>query len=201
MTTSVVSICNTALDLLGADPITSLADDSKAARFCARNYERVRDAVLRAYPWNCALARAALAALAEAPAWGYARQYPLPEGPSPAYCLRVLAIDGEADLGLAYKIEGRRILTDEDAPLALLYIARLDDPAQFDPLLADAIAARLALDAAYPLAGSVSLAQAMSQAYAEKLAEARQVDSQEGTPDTLVAGDWLERVLFFFFFF
>jgi hypothetical protein len=192
MTTSVVSICNTALDLLGSDSITSLADDSKAARFCARNYERVRDAVLRAYPWNCAMARASLAALAQAPAWGYGRQYPLPDGPEPAYCLRALAINGEVDFGLTYKIEGRRILTDEDAPLEILYIARVEDPSLYDALLTDAIAARLALDAAYPLAGSVSLAQAMSQAYAEKLAEARQVDSQEGTPDSLIAGDWLE---------
>jgi hypothetical protein len=192
MTTSVVSICNTALDLLGSDSITSLADDSKAARFCARNYERVRDAVLRAYPWNCAMARASLAALAQTPAWGYARQYQLPEGPDPAYCLRALAINGEVDFGLTYKIEGRRILTDEDAPLEILYIARIEDPSQYDALLTDTIAARLALDAAYPLAGSVSLAQAMSNAYAEKLAEARQVDSQEGTPDMLVAGDWLE---------
>ncbi len=195
MTTSVVSICNTALDLLGSDSIASLADDSKAARFCARNYERVRDAVLRAYPWNCAMARASLAALAQAPAWGYGRQYALPEGPDPAYCLRVLAIDGEVDFGLTYKIEGRRILTDEDAPLEILYIARVEDPSQYDALLTDAIAARLALDAAYPLAGSVSLAQAMSQAYAEKLAEARQVDAQEGSPDALIAGDWLESRL------
>ena len=192
MTTSVVSICNTAMDLLGTDTITSLSDDSKPARFCARNYERVRDAVLRAYPWNCAIARASLAALATAPAWGYARQFQLPEGPDPAYCLRVLAINGEVDFGLTYKIEGRRILTDEDAPLEILYIARLEDPAQFDALLIDAIAARLALDAAYPLAGSVSLGQTMSQAYSEKIAEARQVDSQEGTPDMLIAGDWLE---------
>lgn len=192
MTTSVVSICNTALDLLGSDSIASLADDSKASRFCSRNYERVRDAVLRAYPWNCAMARASLAALAEAPAWGYANQFALPEGPSPAFCLRVLSINGEVDFALTYKIEGRRILTDEDAPLEILYIARLEDPSQYDALLTDAIAARLALDAAYPLAGSVSLAQAMSQAYAEKLAEARQVDAQEGTPDALIAGDWLE---------
>jgi hypothetical protein len=192
MTTSVVSICNTALDLLGSDSIASLADDSKAARFCARNYERVRDAVLRAYPWNCAVARASLAALAQAPAWGYGRQYPLPDGPDPAYCLRALAINGEVDFALTYKIEGRRILTDEDAPLKILYIARVEDPSLYDALLTDAISARLALDAAYPLAGSVSLAQAMSQAYAEKLAEARQVDSQEGTPDALIAGDWLE---------
>lgn len=192
MTTSIVSICNTALDLLGADTITSLADDSKQARFCSRNYERVRDAVLRAYPWNCAMARASLAALAEPPAWGFAAQYQLPEGPQPPYCLRVLAINGETDFALAYKIEGRRILTDVAAPLDLLYIARNEDAAQYDALLVDAIAARLALDAAYPLAGSVSLAQAMSQAYAEKLAEARQVDSQEGTPDVRTTDDWLE---------
>jgi hypothetical protein len=192
MTTSVVSICNTALDLLGTDTITSLSDDSKPARFCARNYERVRDAVLRAYPWNCAIARASLAALAATPAWGYARQFQLPEGPDPAYCLRVLAIDGETDFGLTYKIEGRRILTDEDAPLEILYIARIEDPGQFDALLIDAIAARLALDAAYPLAGSVSLGQTLSQAYSEKIAEARQVDSQEGSPDALIAADWLE---------
>ncbi len=193
MSISVVSICNTALDLLGVDPITSLADDTKAARFCARNYERVRDAVLRAYPWNGAMARASRAALADAPAWGYARQFQLPEGPDPAYCLRVLSINGEIDLGLTYRIEGRRILTDVDAPLAILYIARLDNPALYDALLVDAIAARLALDAAYPLAGSVSLGQSLSQAYSEKIAEARQVDAQEGTAaDALIAGDWLE---------
>lgn len=193
MTISVVSICNTALDLLGVDPITSLADDTKAARFCARNYERVRDAVLRAYPWNCAMARASLAALADAPAWGYARQFQLPEGPMPAYCLRVLAINGETDLGLLYRIEGRRILTDVSAPLDILYIGRLENPALYDALLVDALAARLALDAAYPLAGSVSLGQSLSQAYSEKIAEARQVDAQEGTAtDALIAGDWLE---------
>jgi hypothetical protein len=94
MTQSLVSLCNTALDLLGSDTITSLADDSKPARLCARNIGRVRDAVLRAYPWNCAIARASLAALAGAPAWGFAAHYQLPEGPDPAYCLRVLEING-----------------------------------------------------------------------------------------------------------
>lgn len=192
MAISTVSICNTALDLLKADPITALADDSASGRWCARNYERVRDAVLRAYPWNCAMARASLAALSTAPAWGYANQFQLPEGPEPPYCLRILSIDGEVDYGLTYKIEGRKILTDEAAPLSILYIARVEDPALFDALLADAIAARLAFDAAYPLTGSASLAEAMGRAYGEKLAEARQVDAQEGSPDSFVTGDWLE---------
>lgn len=194
MTTSDVSICNAALDALGSDPISALSDDSKAGRWCSRNFERVRDAVLRAYPWNCAMARANLAAT-DAPAFGYANKFPLPEGPSPAYCLRVLSIDGEVDFGLTYKVEGRAILTDEDAPLEIVYISRITDPAQYDALLADAISARLALDAAYPLTGSVSLAEAMGKAYQEKLAEARGVDAQEGSPDDFLAPGWLESRL------
>ena len=62
MTISTVSICNRALDLLGADPITSLEDGSKAANLCQRNFEPSADSVLRLYPWNAALRRARLPA-------------------------------------------------------------------------------------------------------------------------------------------
>jgi hypothetical protein len=58
--------------------------------------------------------------------------------------------------------------------------------------LADAIAARLAADLAYPLTGSTALAQAMLAAYQAKIAEARMCDAQEGTPDAFAANDWLE---------
>ncbi|MGB8276100.1 MAG: hypothetical protein WCF16_12625 [Alphaproteobacteria bacterium] len=186
MTISVVSICNRALDLLKADPITSLADNSEAARLCARNYEPVRDAVLRAYPWNAAERRVSLAALSDAPAWGYARQFQLPVD-----CLRVLTLENQ-EAGAQYRIEGRRVLTDEAAPLNILYLARVTDPAELDALLADTIAARLAADLAYPLTGSTSLAQAMFTTYQAKLAEARRCDAQEGTPEPLDANQWLE---------
>jgi hypothetical protein len=185
--TSVVAICNRALDMLGAEPVMSLDDNTKAARLCARNYEPVRDAVLRAYPWNAAVRRASLAALAEAPAWGYARQFQLPEGPSPEPCLRLLAIDGETEFGLRYKIEGRRMLTDETAPLNVLYIARIDDPASLDPQLADLIATRLAADLSYSLTASAALGQTLMDIYQAKLNEARITDAEEGSPDELVA--------------
>jgi len=185
--TSVVAICNRALDMLGAEPVTSLDDNTKAARLCARNYEPVRDAVLRAYPWNAAVRRAALAALAEAPAWGYARQFQLPEGPSPEPCLRLLAIDGETEFDLRYKIEGRRVLTDEAAPLNILYIARIDDPASLDPQLADVIATRLAADLSYSLTASAALGQSLMDIYQAKLNEARVTDAEEGSPDELVS--------------
>ena len=189
--TSVVAICNRALDMLGAEPVTSLDDNTKAARLCARNYGPVRDAVLRAYPWNAVVRRASLAALAEAPAWGYARQFQLPVGPAPEPCLRLLAVAGETEFGLRYKIEGGRVLTDEAAPLNILYIARLDDPAALDPLLADAIGTRLAADLSYSLTASAALGQTLMDIYQAKLNEARIADAEEGSPDELVsAWNW-----------
>ncbi len=183
---STISICNRALDLLGADPILSLDDSSKSGRLCARNFAAARDAVLRAYPWNGAMKRARLAALVETPAWGYAAQYQLPSD-----CLRILRLD---DMGeTPWRIEGRRILTDAGAPLNVLYIARTDDID--DPLLADAIAARLATDIGYAITGNASGQQAAWQLYTAKLAEARAIDAQEGTPDAFTADQWLESRL------
>jgi hypothetical protein len=181
-------ICNGALDRLGADPIASLDQASTNAARLKRQYPKTRDAVLRAYPWNCAQERASLAADATAPAFGYARQFALPEDP---LCLRVLAIDGEVDFGLKYKVERRFIRTDEAAPLKTLYIARVAE-FEFDPLLSDAISARLAADLAYAITGSASLMEAAAKRYRDILVEARQVDAQEGSPDALLAGEWVE---------
>ena len=68
--TSIVEIGNIALVNLGEDTITSLSDDVKAARLINRRYAPIRDAVLRAHPWNCAMARAQLASVDPAPVWG-----------------------------------------------------------------------------------------------------------------------------------
>ena len=193
MPISDIAICNRALDMLGADPIVSFDDATQVGRLCKRNYEPVRDAVLRAYPWNPAIRRAALPALTEVPAWGFAFQYALPEGPEPPRCLRVLSIESET-VGQAteYRIEGRRILSDEGPPLHILYIAQIIDPTRFGPLLADTIAARLAAELAYPLTASTSLGQAMGQSYRDKLTEARAIDAQEGSAGRLSTNEWLE---------
>src|SRR5258705_277642 len=92
--TSVVAICNRALDMLGAEPVTSLADNTKAARLCARNFE---------------------------------------------------------------------------------------------PMLHDVIATRLAADLSYSLTASAALGQSLMEIYQTKLAEARAADAQEGSADDVVA--------------
>lgn len=188
MAISIVSICNRALDLLGADPITSLEDGSKSANLCLRNFDPSADSVLRLYPWNAALRRARLPALQEAPAWGYLYQYQMPEGPEPAFCLRLLEIDNGAD----YRVEGRRILADYGPPLDILYIGRITDAAAYDPLLAEAVAAKLAVHLAGNLTESGSRIEAARTYLRDILTQAKAVDAQEGGETSLVVDAWLQ---------
>ena len=179
--TSVVDICNSALNLIGATNIIARSEDSKSARVCNQRYENVRDAVFRAHPWNCLIRRTDLAADSDDPAFTFAYQYTLPTDP---YCLRVLHLDYH---DIDYKVEGRKILTDEST-VNLVYLARVTDPNEYDMLLVEAIAARLAADISYNLANSTSLTPTMWQLYESKLSEARFVDATEGTPGVLTRG-------------
>lgn len=180
---STVEICNRALQKLGDVRIVSFADDTKAARECARAYDLVRDGVFRDHPWNSVIARAALPALSDPPAWGYARQYSLP-----ADCLRVVEVDGV----MPWQIEGRRLLSDAAAPLNIRYVRQVLDPAQYDTLLVEALAARLAAELAETLTQSNSKKEFAERQYAEVLLRARRADSHESTARRLFRSSWLE---------
>lgn len=182
-----VTIVNAALIRLGETTITALADDLKPARLANEIYADVRDAVTRAHPWNFALARAELAANANAPTWGYAYAYDLPVEPD--HCLRVLTVDGERDG--RWTIEGRQIVSNLPSPIRILYLRRISEPDDTDPLFREALSARLARELAEPLGKSTSLQQAMGNLYEAKLREARSADGQEGTPEILSADTWL----------
>jgi len=84
---SVVDICNSALNLLGASTISALTDDTKNARLCNQRYEPVRNRIFRSHPWNCLIKRVQLAQDSAAPVIEFANQYTLPTD-----CLRVLKI-------------------------------------------------------------------------------------------------------------
>ena len=184
---SVVDICNEALDLLGAATITALTQNSKEARLCNRKYEPIRDAVLRAHPWNIAVTRKELAQDAASPAFGFTYQYTLPTEP---FCLRVLSFfDSNVNSDIAaydsnvmYKIEGRKILSNEGT-CRIVYVGRVEDTEQYDSLLSAAIAHRLAAEIAYAITGSSTIAQTMNAQYEQRLREAKSIDAMEGYPE------------------
>ena len=188
---SVVDICNEAMDLLGAATITALTENSKEARLCNRRFDTVRDAVLRSHTWNVAITRKSLPADSAAPAFGFSTQFTLPTDP---YCLRVISFwnsnvnnDIAAyDSNVMYKIEGRKILSNEST-CSIIYLGRVTDTEQYDPLLSSTIAHRLASETAYAITGSNALAQSMYSLYQARLSEARSMDELEGYPEQLQA--------------
>ena len=123
---SVVNICNSALNLIGASTISALTEDTKNARLCNQRYEPVRNRVFRSHNWNCLIKRVQLAANSTDPVIEYAKAYALPSD-----CLRVLKIHNATTdsivSNLDYKIEGRNIVTDETT-VYLVYIALDTDP-------------------------------------------------------------------------
>ena len=58
---SVVNMCNSALNLLGASTISSLTEDTKNARLCNQRFTPIRDRVFRSHNWNCLIKRVQLA--------------------------------------------------------------------------------------------------------------------------------------------
>lgn len=197
--TSTVDIANYALNIIGATNISAFDENSKVGRLINQRYEGVRDSVFRAHPWNCLIRRVELAQDVATPAFGYAYQYTLPTDP---YCLRVLEFSNGTLTyphdnmfsntgGAAFVIEGRKLLTDEGTA-QIKYIGRITDPNEYDVLLTDCIAAKLAAEIAYAVTGSNTVVELSATLYAEKLREARFVDATEGATTRLEASDFIE---------
>ncbi len=182
---SETEICNRSLLKVGAKRITSLDDGSDNAIYCTEFFASTRDEILRMHPWNCALYRKELTALAAAPEFGYSYQYTLPTSP---YCLRVLRME---EIDAEYKIEGRKLLTDEST-CKILYIKRIVNAAEFDPVLVEAIVTRLSMKLAYPITHKRTLLETLAREFELIMQEARSTDAQEGTPDELDTSDWLD---------
>jgi len=188
---SVVELVNQSLYMLGQRAIISMTEDCEAARLCNGRYVYNRDATIRAYPWNSAMARATLARSTDLPVWEFDYKFALPTDP---LCLRVLKLQEKEENGCKWKIEGRWLVTDSTTA-NILYLAQLADVNGMDVLLRETIAARLAADICYPLTGSNTQQQTMWNLYESKIRQAKSVDAQEGTPEEYYEDPFLDARL------
>jgi hypothetical protein len=173
-----VSICSNALLMLGDHPIASLEDNTDRARLAANLWEPVRDFVLRSHPWNCAIKRVSLAPDVAAPAFDWAYQYTLPED-----YMKALSV-GESGMEGEYRIEGRKLLAD-DNPLLLRYIFKNTNVGSYDTMLVWALTSCMRAVFAYPISQSGSLEELLTTTLRPLLRQARAVDGQEDTPEQL----------------
>jgi len=194
-----VSICNLALQKLGADPISSLLQVHPNASVMNAVYETLRDLELRQHRWNFAKSRATLAPDATAPSTesGFSYAFPLPTDYlrllSPNESNNISRDGGRNDVD--WKIErhqGRRcILTNDGATLDIAYVARVEDPAQFDACFVEALACRLAWQTCERVTQSNSKKTDAAAEYKEAIREAKRLNAVENVPIESPTDTWL----------
>ena len=201
MPTSKVDIANLALTKLGSnEKLTSLSDNSVAARAMNRLYDPVRQAELRRRHWSFSIVRTSVAASATTPDWGFGYAYPLP-----ADFLRAVPVSdyfvvpslsdytSQDASAFAFEVVGgvRCIVTDFTAPLKLRYVYDVTDEGQFDPLFVMAFAARLAFEACEQITNSNTKKQACQQDYQMSVREALAANAIEKPPQPFADDSWV----------
>ncbi|WP_338615542.1 hypothetical protein [Pigmentiphaga sp. CHJ604] len=169
-------ICSSALVALGDKPIHSLEEQQDRAITCAAVYDTVRDALLRAHPWNCCTRRVILSPLAEEPAFDFKYQFS-----RPADWLRTIQV-GHQHCPIPYRSEGRRILAHVDA-LPLVYIWRNEDESSWDSLLVELMELAIKARIAYAITKSSTEREVALNEYQQRLKQAKAIDGQDDPPE------------------
>lgn len=179
-----VDICNLGLGIIGASQISSLAQPQKANEIrCARVYPQVRDTELRKHRWLCAKRHQIMTGADPSKVHRSLRfAYSLPTDP---WCLRVIR-DQVSD----WSVEGRYLYTDMTAGFWMSFIGRVPE-ADFDPLLVDVIAARLAFLLAEPVTQSNTKKADALDIYSKARADAKRANAFETGPEFPPADTWV----------
>lgn len=197
-----VDICNLALLKLGSgSKITSLTDNSVAARALSNCYDLIRKAELRANTWSFSLKRTALPASATPPAWGYANAFPLPSDyvrlmQANQFYLTPALLDYNTGDASAFAIETNAdgvlsILTDYTAPLKIRYVWDVTDEGRFDALFNISLAARLAYETCEQITNSNTKKQSIRQDYMDAIKQAVRTNSIEKPPALIGDDSWI----------
>lgn len=140
--TTLVQLYNNAIAKLGGAQLpVALGDGDTVLALCENAFPPLLDTALVYHDWSFARKRAALEKLGDASAGsGFAFRYKLPPD-----LLRAVELEGWAGINQRpfYLIEGRELLTDCN-PATLVYTVRVDTPAHWPPLFAEALAWGLA---------------------------------------------------------
>jgi hypothetical protein len=193
---SQVDVCNRALIKLGAGQITSITDNTKAARILSGLWDTVRKSELTRRFWGFALQRTTLAALSDKPEWGFAYQYQLPPDFLKLQQINDIFIaPGMADYRSSddspWAIEGNTVLTDFTAPLKIRYVKDVTDTSLFDALFNEVMASKLAFEACYSITQSRDGQRAAMDDYKVALKEAAFSNAIAKPPQGLIDDSWI----------
>lgn len=171
-----IQICNLALYPLGGNPISSLDEGSKEANLCKDLYPTMVLSVLSIHKWNFAKVEVSLA---ESSTYAmlddrFEFAYQLPSD--------YVRMSRPEDRDINYERRGQVLVTNE-SPFDIEYIASITDTILFPELFAEAVAARLSVPMAMPLARKgTPTAVDLYKLYLVALSEAKLADAQDEKP-------------------
>lgn len=185
---SETSICNQALTWLGQKPINSLDDPNEKAEWMRNNYPFVRDAVVEEGLWSFATVRGK-SEVTQKDAWG--QMYAHPKPPEWMAVKRVyLNVDNWDRSNWtpdeSWELSGDYVLSNSSV-IYLYGVERVTDTGKFTPMFVQALAARLAADAAIPITENRLLQRELWVLWERKLIQALAQDGQQAKMERLRA--------------
>lgn len=191
MAATVTGICNLALQKLGAKRIDDIDQDTRNAIECKECYELLRDKELRAHRWIFATKEVSLAPLTVPPAvLAFSRDYVYQ---LPSDCLRLLPPQ-HADGNYNWRDwirAGNKVYSDEGDELVINYIARVEDPSEFDSTFVEALACKIAHHLCWALLNSNTRKADIEKEYKMALNEAKRTNALERIPEETTEDTWI----------
>lgn len=185
MSISKTDIINKALTLVGANPVTSIDDDTNNARILSRVYEISLRSILAECKWNFATKRYNLTETTVTMDWYDTGETYVYQKPTD-----VIRIFGAHQKNVAWREEGDYIISDT-ASLGIRYVYYLDSPSKYPSYFIDAFIDKLCSDIAYMIVNSSTLGEKFKTLYESiSLPKAMSANSQTGIQQSLQDDSW-----------
>lgn len=185
MAISKTELLNKSLTLVGANPITSIDDDTNNARILSRVYEAALRSILSECKWNFATKRDKLTVSAQTFDWYYTGETYIYTKPSD-----IVRIFGTNDDYATWREEGDYILSDT-AGLGIVYVQYLDDSTKFPASFIEAFSDKLCSDICFMVLNSASKAESFLEKYEKiSLPKARSENAQIGKQQYIRDDAW-----------
>lgn len=196
-------ISNRALQMLGCNPINSMTDGTKNARECTLCYDTLRQALLESHPWSFATLFASLPQVVNPPnpipansLWSSSFVYNVPSD-----FLRLVQVSPYADFWLwdgigfvqpqDYIVQNGTLITWVSPPLAIRYIADVQNSGNFPATFREALAATMAAAMCERLTQSSAKRQAAEAYLMAALSEARRTNAIQKPAGETPQDPWL----------
>lgn len=184
-------IANLALINLGQGTVNNIDDPgiSHAASVVAQVFDDARQLTLRAGAWRFALERMTIAREAATPNHSWQYQFLLP---TRVMLLHQVGTDDQPlEINTEYKLEKRRLITNEEGPLPIVFVDDVNDIASYPPDFKFALAAYIAHLAAPDALKSTEKAAEMLKLFEFYMDMAANNNALENPPFIIKKSKWL----------